>query len=278
MGLALGAALVHAEAVERLTYYGRSIEPPPHPIFDAGEVSAEYRVGPHPLPPGTTILLLAVPDSKLAEVAYDMAAAGPAPPGCAAFHLSGALSTDVLMPLHSAGYTLGSLHPLQAVADPWLAAERIMGSAFAIAGEPAALSAARRLVDALGGRTLVVPPSQRALYHAGAVVASNYFVALLSFAVRLMADAGIPEEEAVPALLPLVRGTLDNLEKLGVASALTGPIARGDIDTVRLHLMRLSGHDRSLYCALGLELVQLARMKGLGEQRAAELESIFASN
>jgi len=278
MGLALGAALLHAEAVERITYYGRSLEPPPHPIFDAGELSAEYRVGPHPLPPGTTILLLAVPDAKLAEVAYDLAGAGPAPPGCAAFHLSGALSTDVLMPLHAAGYVIGSLHPLQAVADPWLAADRLIGSAFAIAGEPAALSAARRLVDAIGGTTLVVPPAQRPLYHAGAVVASNYLVALLSFAVRLFHEAGIPEDEAVPALLPLVRGTLDNLEKLGVGAALTGPVARGDVDTVRLHLLRLSGHDRSLYCALGRELLQLARMNGLDEQRASELESILASD
>lgn len=278
MGLALGAALVRADAVERITFYGRGMEPPPHPIFDAGTGAAEYRVGPHPLPPGTSILLLAVPDAKLAEVAYDMAAAGPAPPGCAAFHLSGALSTDVLMPLHTAGYAVGSLHPLQAVADPWHAADRLIGSAFAIAGEPAALAAARRLVGALGGTTLVVPPSQRPLYHAGAVVASNYLVALLGFAVRLFGEAGIPEEDAVAALLPLVRGTLDNLEQLGVASALTGPVARGDIDTVRLHLMRLSGHDRSLYCALGRELLQLARMQGLDDERAFELESIFASD
>lgn len=276
MGLAFGAALMHADAVERLTYFGRGLEPPPHPIFD-GEAAAQYRAGAQPLPPGTSILLLAVPDSRLAEVAYDVAAAGPAPPGCAAFHLSGALSTDVLMPLHMSGYTLGSIHPLQAVADPWQAADRLIGSAFAIAGEPAALAAARRLVDALGGNALVVPPAQRALYHAGAVVASNYLIAVLSFAVRLFSEAGIPEKDAVPALLPLVRGTLDNLEKLGVASSLTGPVARGDVDTVRLHLVRLSGHDRSLYCALGRELVQLARINGLDEQRATELESLFAS-
>ncbi|HSL72655.1 MAG TPA: hypothetical protein VK864_20560, partial [Longimicrobiales bacterium] len=120
MGLALGAALMQARAVERLIFYGRSLEPPPHPIFEPAELTAEYRIGPHPVPSGTTVLILAVPDRALAEVAYDLSLTGPAPPGCAAFHLSGALSTEVLAPLHGVGYTVGSIHPLQSVADPWL--------------------------------------------------------------------------------------------------------------------------------------------------------------
>ena len=275
MGLALGAALMLARAVDRLIFYGRSMEPPPHPIFEPAALTAEYRIGPHPVPAGTTILILAVPDSALAEVAYDLALAGQAPLGCAAFHLSGALSTQVLAPLHSAGYTVGSIHPLQAVADPWMSADRLMGSAFAIAGEPAAIAAARRVVDALAGRPLVIPPSRRPIYHAAAVAASNYLVALVSFSVRLMEEAGVPEEEAVPALLPLIRGTLDNLEKLGVPAALTGPVPRGDIDTVRLHLTRLSEEDRMLYCALGRELLRLSRLAGLDEQRANELEALL---
>jgi predicted short-subunit dehydrogenase-like oxidoreductase (DUF2520 family) len=275
MGLALGAALLQARAVERLIFYGRGMEPPPHPIFEPATLTAEYRVGPHPVPAGTTIVILAVPDSALAEVSYDLALAGHAPLGCAAFHLSGALSTEVLAPLHAAGYTVGSVHPLQAVADPWLSGDRLMGAAFAIAGEPAALAAARRLVDSLGGRTLIIPPARRPTYHAAASVASNYLIALVSFAVRLMTEAGVPEEEAVPALLPLIRGTLDNLDQLGVKAALTGPIPRGDADTVRLHLTRLSGEDRVLYCALGRELLRVSRLAGLDEQRAVQLEALL---
>jgi predicted short-subunit dehydrogenase-like oxidoreductase (DUF2520 family) len=275
MGLALGAALVHAGAVDRLIFYGRSLEPPPHPIFEPGTLSAEYRIGPHPVPAGISIVILAVPDAALAEVAFDLAQAGAPPRGCAVFHLSGALSTEVLAPLHAVGYTVGSLHPLQAVADPWLSGDRLVGAAFAIAGEPAAVAAARRLVDSLSGRALLVPPQRRPVYHAAAVVASNYLLALVSFAVRLMAQAGVSEEEAVPALLPLIRGTLDNLEKLGVPAALTGPIPRGDVDTVRLHLARLSDEDRLLYCALGREMLYLSRLAGLDEQRAGELEALL---
>lgn len=284
MGLALGAALARSGAAERIVFYGRAIEPPPHPVFDAAahresdddEPLIEYRIWPAPLPAGTTVVLLAVPDQALPEVAYDLARMGPGPGGCAALHLAGALTAEVLTPLHEAGYAVGSIHPLQAVADPWLAADRMAGVTFALAGEPAAIAAGRRIADALGGYTVLVPPAMRPLYHAAAVLASNGLVAVLSAAVRVFDEVGIPEGEAVQALLPLVRGTLDNLENLGVRGALTGPVGRGDVDTVRLHLARLSGQDRALYCALGMELLRLSRAAGLDPQRAAEMEALLS--
>ncbi len=272
-GLALGAALLDADAAETLTYHGRALEAPPHPIFETERV--QYRLGPVPPPPGTTIVILAVPDSALPQVAHDLAASGPAPPGCSALHLSGALSTDVLAPLHARGYSTGSLHPLQSIADPWTAGDRLVGSGFAVAGEPAAIGAARRLVLSLGGRPLVIPPMFRPLYHAAATLASNAVVALLAASVRMLGEAGISEDDAVHSLVPLMRGTLDNLEQLGPAAALTGPIARGDADTVRLHLSRLSPEDRLLYCALGRETLRLARAMGLDPARAAELDSLL---
>jgi predicted short-subunit dehydrogenase-like oxidoreductase (DUF2520 family) len=228
-------------------------------------------------PDGTTVLILAVPDDSLHEVAGEVGRAGPAPPGCVALHLSGALSTDVLGPLHAAGYTMGSLHPLQTVADPWSGVERLHGCAYAIAGEPAALLTCRRLVMALDGRPLVNPPALRPLYHAAAVFASNYVLAATATIARTLAEAGISEEDAIAAALPLMRGTMDNVEQLGLGSALTGPVARGDVDTVRLHLSRLSPRERGLYSALGLETVRLARAVGLDPARADALESLFAS-
>lgn len=276
MGLALGSALAACGEVRRLTFLGREPDPPPHPLFSRPDSDVEYRMGPQPLPPATTILILAVPDDRLEEVAWEVARVGPAPPGCVAFHLAGALTTEVLAPLHAAGYAVGSLHPLQTVADPWSGADRLVGAAFAIAGEPEALAAARRLVRALRGTPLVVPPSLRPLYHAAAVFASNYFVALVAVAARLLKQAGIPDSDALPAILPLVRGTLDNIEQLGISAALTGPIARGDVDTVRRHLARLSPQERTLYCALGLEALELAKAAGLDARRAAELEALLS--
>jgi predicted short-subunit dehydrogenase-like oxidoreductase (DUF2520 family) len=103
-------------------------------------------------------------------------------------------------------------------------------------------------------------------------------VALVATAIRLLGHTGIEEGEALAAVLPLVRGTLDNLEQLGLASALTGPVARGDVETVRAHLGRLSPADRALYCALGRETLQLARAAGLDELRAAELHALLAAD
>lgn len=278
MGLAIGSALRQAGAVDRLIYFGRDVEPPPHPLFGAGRGSAEYRIGPQPVPDGTTIVLLAVPDDRIGEVAQGLAMAGKAPPGCVAMHLSGALSTDILAPLHAVGYAIGSLHPLQTVADPWTGGDRLLGAAFALGGDPSALAAGRRLARALDGRILIIPPSLRSSYHTAAVFASNYLVAIIAAASRLLQQAGIDEPDALPALLPLIRGTLDNIEDLGLAAALTGPISRGDVDTVRLHMARLSPTDRSLYCALGMEALRLARIAGLDERRAAELEALLISS
>lgn len=275
MGMALGTALVQAKAVDQLIYFGRSHEPPPHPLFDGGG-TVHYRPGYGPLPDEARLLILAVPDDALHEVANEVARAGPAPRGGAALHLSGALSTDVLAPLHAAGFVVGSLHPLQTVADPWSGADRLRGSAYALAGEPAALMAARRIVNALDGQPLVLPPALRPVYHAAAVFASNYVIAAAAAVARVLAEAGVSEDDAVAAVLPLMRGTMDNVEQLGLGSALTGPVARGDIDTVHLHLSRLSTRERNLYSALGLETLRLARSAGLDPARADALESLFA--
>jgi predicted short-subunit dehydrogenase-like oxidoreductase (DUF2520 family) len=286
IGLALGSALRRQDAVGRLLYFGRGLEPPPHPLFDPqpipGSVEivgapAEYRPLPARPPARTELIILAVPDAALPEVTYDLVMAGPAPDGCVALHVSGALSTDVLAPLHGAGYVIGSVHPLMAAADPRHAGDQLLGAAFALGGEPAAIAAARRIVSVLGGKPLVITPSARPLYHAAAVLGSNYLVALAAAASRMLGEAGVEEADTLPALLPLMRGTLDNIERLGVSAALTGPIARGDADTVRLHLARLSAADRVLYCGLGLELLRLARESGLDGQRAEEIELLLTA-
>jgi predicted short-subunit dehydrogenase-like oxidoreductase (DUF2520 family) len=151
-----------------------------------------------------------------------------------------------------------------------------MGAAFALAGDPAAVNTARRLVYEMGGSPFVVAPTLRPIYHAAAVMASNYLVALTAASIRMLGEAGVDEDQALRALVPLLRGTLANMEELGLPAALTGPIPRGDADTVRLHLARLSPEDRLLYSGLGLELLRLARAAGLDPARADEIESLLA--
>ena len=134
---------------------------------------------------------------------------------------------------------------------------------------------ARRLVARLDGTTLTVPVARRPLYHAAAVVASNYLPVLLALAARLLVLAGVDEDEAIPALLPLMRGTLDNIAELGLAPALTGPISRGDVETVRLHLGTLPDREARVYRDLGREAVALAEARGLEGETVAVLRDLF---
>ncbi len=273
MGLSLAYALLEAEAVDEVTFCGRRPDPPSHPLFSQG--LARYVFGLELPGPDTTAVVLAVPDGTLREISEALAAQGEPPPDCAALHLSGALGTDPLEALHLRGYSVGTMHPLQTVANPVTGAERLPGSYFAISGEPTALAVARRLIRSLGSPVITVPLLRRPVYHAAAVLASNGLAGLVSAAVRVLSQTGISEEEALQALLPLARGTLDNIAEMGAANALTGPVARGDVETVKLHLRALDGRERSLYAAMGREIVHLALEAGLDAELAGEIFEVL---
>ena len=184
---------------------------------------------------GVDLLVIATPDAAIAAVA---AAVRPVATTVVA-HLAGSLGLDVLAP-HP---RRASVHPLVALPDPEVGAERLRnGAAFAVAGDPRA----REVVAALGGRAFEVADADRAAYHAAACIASNHLVALLGQAERVAAAAGVP----LDAYLDLVRATVDNVAALGPRRALTGPVARGDIATVARHLTALDPSERPAYEAL----------------------------
>lgn len=272
MGLALGGALLDTGAVPNLTVYGRRPEPPSHPMFIEGR--ARYVFGVEPLAPDTVALFLAVPDAVVPEMAFTMAGQGDAPEGAAAFHLSGVVPTDVLAPLYQRGYAVGSFHPLQTVAHPLSGGRRIPGSYIAVVGSPEATAVARRLAAAMGSQVISVPASRRPLFHAATVLAASFLPPLLDLAARLMERAGASGDEALAALLPLVRGTLASIEEGGLQASVRGPIVEGDVETIALHLRALDPEDRRLYAALGAELLRLAGPTVAEETRHAIFEQL----
>jgi len=197
------------------------------------------------------VVVIGTPDAAIAE-----AAAAIAPGvrrGALVLHLSGACTLDELAKLRVArpDVELGSLHPLQSLPDVDLGLARLPGSWCAVDGP----SAVERLAVSLGMRPFRVADEDRARYHAAATVASNHLVALLAQAARIADTAGVP----LTALLPLARATLDNVGSLGPDDALTGPVARGDVATVRAHLDALSPGEQRAYRALADEARRLAR-------------------
>jgi len=274
LGLALGLRLRRAGAVASLVYSGRRPSAPDHPLFGASDSIARYQSSVDPVPDALTGILIAVPDDAIPAAVEELASVA-LPEGVPVLHASGSQSLDVLAPLAARGHPVGGMHALAAIADPVEGADRLRGATFGVEGEGAARALAERLVAACGGRVLAIRPGGKALYHAAAVVASNYAVALLSVAERLMAEAGVPAEESQPALAALAAGAVENVAARGPAAALTGPVARGDADTVRRHLARLSGADRDLYCLLGREALKLAMARGLDPAAAARLGDLL---
>lgn len=272
LGLALGYALSLAESELSLSFCGRNPEPPDHPVFFEGRAS--YRYGfERPRVPGT-VVILTVRDSAVEEVAAGLANEGPPPAGAVALHCSGALGADALQALHNCGYSIGTLHPLEAVSAGVVRRGRFQDSFFSVSGEPEALFVCRRLATLLEATPITVPTSRRPQYHAAAVIVSNYLVTLLELGTRLFQRAGASEKDAEAALLALARGTLENVAELGPAGALTGPISRGDIETVELHLKALEPDEARLYAELGRRTLGLVEVR-LGPDAAGAMEDLF---
>jgi predicted short-subunit dehydrogenase-like oxidoreductase (DUF2520 family) len=168
------------------------------------------------------------------------------------------------------------MHPLVAFGpDPAPVPRQLRGATFALEGDVEAVGVADAIVRRLGGVPVTVAPELKPLYHAGAVVASNYLVGLVASAARLLERAGLGRADAVAALVPLLRATVANVEAAGPAGALTGPIARGDVATVRRHLTALPHADAELYRALGRETLKLAREAGLDAGKAERMEALL---
>jgi rfaE bifunctional protein nucleotidyltransferase chain/domain len=183
-------------------------------------------------PGGAQVVLIAVPDGHIREVSLRIARTWEgACRGIVFLHLSGLLTSEELAALSEQGAEVGSLHPLQSIPDASRARQILKGSLFTFEGTRGAGEAARMIAASLGVEMIPITREDKVLYHASAVMASNYLVALMDQASQVIASAGL----TLGHLMPLVRGTLANVEAQG-SKALTGPVARGDWSTVRAHV------------------------------------------
>ncbi len=201
--------------------------------------------------PAGSLVMLSVPDDAISAVATQFAALANA--GTHAYvHACGAYGPVLLQPLAQAGAATGAFHILQSFPAQG-GASRVAGSWCAIDAPPGLHEKLFALATALGTHPFSLPEGARAAYHAAAVVASNALVALQGLAQQVATHGGIQPDEAASMLMPLVRGTLANVEARGPAAALTGPVARGDAETLRRHLAAMGNEAAAGYRA-ALEL------------------------
>jgi predicted short-subunit dehydrogenase-like oxidoreductase (DUF2520 family) len=199
--------------------------------------------------------------------------------GQAVVHCSGATEVAALDAAVQAGAHTGGFHPLQIFSDPEQAAQRLAGSTAAIEAGPALLPTLQALAAALGMPATVLPPGMRVRYHVAAGYAASFLLPVLQEAVALWASFGVDEADALQALLPLARGTLDAAQTRGLAGAVSGPIARGDLGTVQRHLGALEtlGPSRTaFYRFLAVSQPALAQQAGrLDEDLRKRLEFLL---
>ena len=243
------------------------------PLTDAGKAAAS-----------ADIILITTPDGAIKSVCDSIAAGKGFRTGAVVVHMSGAQTLDLLDAAKGCGAYRAVIHPLQSVPSMDLGARNIPGSYFRVETDPEAARTVRELVKTLGGIELVMPKwhsdkSSAALYHAGAAAVSNFFVALVDFGLRYYQALGADKGEALKAVLPLIEGTLANIESAGIPDALTGPIMRGDIETVRGHIeaMKVRAPELlPLYRELARHTVMVAQDKNsITPQTAADIQKLM---
>jgi len=208
-----------------------------------------------PADPNSDLIWFCVPDSEIARVAAAFAEEV-SWKGKVALHSSGALSSAELEPLRRNGAAVASVHPLMTFvrgSHPSLA-----GVPFAIEGDAVAARVARRIVRDLGGEPYSIRKEDKAAYHAWGTFASPLVTALLATTEQVASLAGIDRKHAVQRMMPILRQTLANYAELGGPNAFSGPIIRGDVDTVRRHLGVLRGLPaaRRVYSSLARSALQ----------------------
>jgi predicted short-subunit dehydrogenase-like oxidoreductase (DUF2520 family) len=219
-----------------------------------------------------TVVFLTVPDTAIAHVAARLAEGNAIPSAVAFVHASGALELGALGPL-AGRHAIGSFHPLRSFPEPG-PPEAFRDIVIAVdASNPRLLRTLNRLARDLGAKPRRVDDSQRAVYHAAAVFASNYVVTLLAEAVGLLELSGWSQKDAVKGLTALAEGAVANVAKRGPTAALTGPIRRGDAATVGHHLAALAAGRRGarridLYRMLGKLALEIAERAGLEPEAA----------
>ncbi len=196
----------------------------------------ETSVAPESLTPSGEVVLLTTRDDVIQEVCATIAERDGFRSGQVVLHVSGSVPSDALDAARKVGCAIGSMHPLQSFADVDVAIQRLKGAFFCLEGDARAIEVAKGLAEALGGHVMTIQTEDKPIYHAAAVIASNFFVSIIDMSLRFYEAIGIDRGKGLEALMPLIEGSLANIKALGPVKALTGPIARGDAGVVKKHL------------------------------------------
>lgn len=229
------------------------------------------------------IVLLCLPDDVIERACKKLAQQNKFIEGAIVAHCSGALSSDILSAARDyCKCSVASMHPMQTFPTIDAAIKTMSGTYCFYEGDERAIPVIERFAKNIGLKPVRIASAYKGLYHAAAVMACNYFIALMDSAIVLAEKAGIDRVTAWSALKPLVTTTLNNITEMGTIRSLTGPIARADVESVRRHLQQLAlmqSHLDSIYRTMGLYTVEIAIRKGsITVPKAKEIKDLLAGS
>ncbi|MFH1943397.1 MAG: Rossmann-like and DUF2520 domain-containing protein [bacterium] len=226
------------------------------------------------LNPETTAVFVSVPDDRIVQVGRVLVESDVLRSGMVVAHTSGLLPADILQPAHCTDISVCSFHPCFSFTEDFRG--DLKGVHIALEGDAEGCRRLNKLAESIGGKPFILSKEKKPLYHAACAMASNYMVALMHLVQTAL--RGTDGDEGFRRVLPLVRGTLENIERVGVERALTGPILRGDTRTVHKHLEALSELDPRLtspYIVLGKATLRIAEERGLEPEKIRSVEEVL---
>ena len=227
--------------------------------------------GPQDVADGCDLVFITTPDDSIASVAREVSWRR----GMGVVHCSGAESASILEAAREQGASVGSFHPMQTFSGAPGEEASLSGIAFAVEGDPPLIDDLKQMANALEGWPVEIDPSDRPLYHLSGFFACGAVVTLLAKASELWEVMGYSKEHGLDVLLPLLQSTVDSIKTRGTLGALTGPISRGDIGTVRKHLDSLETQAPTaltLYCQIAMSTVNISTERGgIDDNRNREL-------
>jgi predicted short-subunit dehydrogenase-like oxidoreductase (DUF2520 family) len=224
------------------------------------------------------IIIITVPDDKIKKSAEELASGIPDWEEKLVWHCSGLLPSRILDPLKAKGALTASVHPVQSFAKKNADPDVFKGVYFSMEGNPEAQQASKTIIKKLGGHSFVIKAEDKPLYHAACSIASNFLLVLLESASSLLQKSGNTPEKSLKILFPLVQGTLQNVKNFNTRSALTGPIARGDIKTISSQLEALRKHPPhyEMFLKLASQALEMAiRKNKISSQNAKIFKALL---
>jgi predicted short-subunit dehydrogenase-like oxidoreductase (DUF2520 family) len=221
------------------------------------------------------IVFICVPDREISRIAEEISSIECR--GKIVFQTSGAFSSKLLEPLAQKGAAVASFHPVQTFASEASDPTIFKGIFFGLEGDQKAVKLGIEIVRKLGGQAILISAEDKPVYHLACSISSNFLIVLLAEVKELLKAIGLEEKPVLEILAPLLNKTLQNVKKLGIDESLTGPVVRGDLETVKKHLAITATNqalDR-IYRAMASEALKIAKKRGLSEDKIKSLKQLL---